>query len=76
MRVLTTLLCVNITPFGSHVDPLVYLMMAVEDAVGGTGSASTSAMLLLAVFLPREIRSQKETRRTSSRKPFVLVTGN
>ena len=43
--------------------------------VGGTGSADTSARLLLAVFLPRLMTSQNEISLTSSRKPVTLVLG-
>jgi hypothetical protein len=39
--------------------PEVYMMMQGESGVGGTDSMSTSAMLLLADFLPRATTSQK-----------------
>merc|ERR1719244_226484 len=62
------------TPLGVPVDPEVYIMMHGESGLGRTGSVSTSSSLLLLVdFLPRETTSQKDSNLTSSRNPDVSV---
>ncbi len=62
-------LCEMMTPFGTPVDPLVYMMMAGSSGAGGVGNTSVES----ASFFPIEITSQNGVMTTSSRKPLVSV---
>lgn len=77
-KVLTIFSCVNITPLGTPVEPLVYIIMAVSLDLGGELSAKVNKILIRsAVYSDAKIEAEENRKRNLPifiDSPFLMTS--